>query len=410
MLQAIADTLRSALSILSTHRLRSALTLLGIVIGVVAVVAMSATITGLERKISGDLAQLGSGVFQVQKWPVGFGGDRHRAKYQKRKDFTVADVNLLKERCRQCLKVGGEGWTPPETIRSDQKVTRTPAMLAGGTVEFFDNNGYALATGRLFSEGEAAHGSDVAVLGADVADVLFPGVSPLGERVTIGRRPYRVVGTLVRRGESFGESMDNLVVLPLATLLVDYGARRSLNITVQPRDPDHPGRAQDEVTTLLRRARGVAPEDENDFEIFSNQSMQESFSELTGTIAMASIGISAIALLIGGIGVMNIMLVAVTERTGEIGLRRALGARRRRILGQFIVEAVILTIVGGLLGVALGAGVAWLVRVLLDVPTIVPPSAVALSLLVAGGVGLIFGIYPAMRAARLDPVEAMRHE
>jgi putative ABC transport system permease protein len=204
--------------------------------------------------------------------------------------------------------------------------------------------------------------------------------------------------------------MDNLVVLPLATLLVDYGARRSLNITVQPRDPDHSGRAQDEVIALLRRARGVAPEAENDFEIFSNQSLQDSFSELTGTIALASIGISAIALLIGGIGVMNIMLVAVTERTGEIGLRRALGARRRRILGQFVVEAVILTTVGGILGVALGAGVAWLVRVMLDVPTIVPPSAVALSRLVAGGVGLIFGIYPAMRAARLDPVEAMRHE
>jgi putative ABC transport system permease protein len=219
-----------------------------------------------------------------------------------------------------------------------------------------------------------------------------------------------VIGTLTRRGAQLGGSIDNIVVIPIAAFLPIYGSRRSLNVTIQASDPARIGRTQDEVTALLRRARGVAPEAENDFEMFSNASMQESFDKLTGIVAAASIGICAIALLIGGIGVMNIMLVSVTERTSEIGLRRALGARRRRILAQFIVEAVMLTSIGGALGVAIGAGLAALIQVLVHLPTAVPMWAVVLSMAAAGGVGLVFGIYPAYRASRLDPVEAMRRE
>jgi putative ABC transport system permease protein len=199
-------------------------------------------------------------------------------------------------------------------------------------------------------------------------------------------------------------------VLPIGAFLPLYGSQRSLNVTVQVRDPARIARTQDEVVSILRRARGVPPEAENDFELFSNESMQETFDSMAAIIAAASIGICAIALLIGGIGVMNIMLVSVTERTSEIGLRRALGARRRRILAQFLVEAVTLTSIGGALGVALGSGVAALIEILVFIPTAVPGWAVALSMVSAGVVGLAFGIYPAFRASRLDPVEAMRRE
>jgi len=284
------------------------------------------------------------------------------------------------------------------------------AASVGATAAFFDNNGYALATGRLFTEGEARSGMSVVVIGADMADLLFPDESPIDNSLFVRGHRFRVIGTLARRGEQLGGSLDNIVVMPISSFMPIFGSRRSLNITVQARDPARIGRAQDEVTALLRRARGVAPEAENDFEMFSNASLQDTFDKLTGIVAAASIGICAIALLIGGIGVMNIMLVSVTERTSEIGVRRALGARRRRILAQFIVEAVMLTSIGGVLGVAIGTGIAALIQVLVRIPTAVPMWAVVLSMVAAGGVGLVFGIYPAYRASRLDPVEAMRRE
>jgi len=406
----ILDTLGSAIRTLRANKLRSALTLLGIVIGVVAVIAMAATIEGLRRKISSDLAQLGSGVFQVQKHPTGGFGDNDRAKYDRRKDFTLRDVDLLDAQCTSCLAVGGEVWEFGRDVSAVGHPSEVMAATVGATAAFFDNNGYALGTGRLFSEGEARSGMGGVVLGADIVDLLFAKESPIGNTVFVRGHRFRVIGTLARRGQQLGGSMDNLVVLPIGGFMPIYGSRRSLNVTIQARDPARIGRTQDEVTTLLRRARGVSPEADNDFEMFSNASMQETFDNLSTMIASASIGICAIALLIGGIGVMNIMLVSVTERTGEIGLRRALGARRRRIMWQFVVEAVLLTSIGGVLGIVLGSGLASLIEVLVHIPTTVPMWAVVLSLVAAGGVGLVFGIYPAYRASRLDPVEAMRRE
>ena len=410
MITSFVDTLISAIRTLRANKLRSALTLLGIVIGVVAVIAMAATIEGLRRKISSDLEQLGSGVFQVQKHPTGGFNDGDRAKYDKRKNFTLRDVDLLQSQCASCLRVGGEAWEFGRDISAAGHPSQSNAASVGATAAFFDNNGYSLATGRLFTEGEARSGTNLAVIGADIADLLFPDQSPLDSALFVRGHQFRVIGTLARRGEQLGGSLDNIVVLPISAFTPIFGSRRSLNVTVQARDPAKIGRTQDEVTALLRRARGVPPEAENDFEMFSNASLQDTFDNLTGIVAAASVGICAIALLIGGIGVMNIMLVSVTERTSEIGLRRALGARRRRILAQFLVEAVMLTSIGGALGVAIGAGLAELIQVLVHIPTAVPVWAVVLSMLAAGGVGLVFGIYPAYRASRLEPVEAMRRE
>jgi len=411
VITSFTDTFLAAVRTLRANKLRSALTLLGIVIGVVAVVAMAATIEGLRRKISHDLAQLGTGVFQVQKYPTGGFGGGDRAKYEKRKDLTLRDVDLLEAQCTSCVRVGGETWEFGRDVTAvGQSKGQTLVATVGATGAFFDNNGYALGTGRFFTEGEARSGMNVAVIGADIADLLFPDTSSLDNSIFVRGQRFRVIGTLVRRGEQLGGSLDNIVVLPISAFTPIYGSKRSLNVTVQARDPERIARTQDEVTALLRRARGVPPEAENDFEMFSNASLQDTFDQLTGIVAAASIGICAIALLIGGIGVMNIMLVSVTERTSEIGVRRALGARRRRILAQFIVEAIMLTSIGGALGVAVGVGLASLIEVLVHIPTAVPMWAVMLSMFAAGGVGLVFGIYPAYRASRLDPVEAMRRE
>jgi putative ABC transport system permease protein len=410
MLIALVDTVRAALRTLATHKLRSTLTLLGIVIGVVAVVAMAATIEGLRRKIHEDLAQLGTGVFQVQKHPAGGFGDHDRSKYARRKDFTLREVAELQEHCQSCLRVAGETWEVERDVRAGDRAVRGMTTVVGGTAAVFDNNGYGLASGRLFDEGEALSGTNVVVLGADVVDLLYRELEPIGQPIRIHGRRFRVIGTLARRGQQLGGSLDNLIVMPIAALDPIYGSHRSLGVTIQARDPERIARTQDEVVSILRRVRGVAPEADNDFEMFSNASIQETFDSLTAIIAAASVGICAIALLIGGIGVMNIMLVSVTERTSEIGLRRALGARRRRILAQFVVEAVTLTSIGGVLGIAAGSGLAALIEVLVAIPTVVPAWAVVLSMLSAGGVGLVFGIYPAYRASRLDPVEAMRRE
>jgi putative ABC transport system permease protein len=409
--QAVTDTFRGAFHTLGSNKLRSALTLLGIVIGVMAVVSMSATIEGMRGQVNHDLAQLGTGVFQVQKQPInggGFGGDR--GKYEKRKNFTLGDVELLQQHCEQCLHVAGEAWEGGQTAFGPHGTSLQRIQVVGGTPYFFENNGYGLANGRLLNDGEVGRAADVIVIGSDLVDALFPDSDPIGQDIRVQSQVYRVIGTLERRGSSMGGSMDSLAVIPVTHWVQVYGARQSLNVTIMAKDPGRVAYAQDEVVSLLRRYRGVAPQDENDFEMFSNASMQEDFQSLAGKIAIVTIAVVAISLFIAGIGVMNIMLVAVTERTSEIGVRRALGARRRRILAQFVLEAIVLCLVGGALGVLMGWFVAYLVKVLGSLPTTIAPLTVAMALIASSLVGLTFGIYPAWRASRLDPVEAMRQE
>jgi putative ABC transport system permease protein len=283
--------------------------------------------------------------------------------------------------------------------------------VTGGYPEYELANAVTVAQGRFFSDVDIQLGRQVAFIGSDVADLLFPDSSPLGQEIRLRSAAFTVVGVAERRGSVWGlESKDAFVVIPSDSFDAVIGKTLSHDITVAATAPEDVGRAMDEVIAQLRKVRGLRGAEENDFEVFTNDSVSEMFDKLGQMVAAATFGICTLALLVGGIGIMNIMLVAVSERTREIGVRMALGARRRRILSQFVIEAVTLSLFGGILGVLIGAGGVILAREVWNVPASVPAWAVLLSLLSASGAGVVFGIYPAIRASRLDPVEAMRTE
>ncbi len=408
--RAVTDNFRLAFSTFWGHRLRSMLTLLGIVIGAATVVSMMALLEGLRNKVDEDLTGLGSNGFQIQKFPNGF-GNFDFDRLSKRPNLTIEDRDDIERRLPDIIAATGEAWDFGVKISTDRYETRPNIQVAGGTADFFLTNAMDIASGRAFNVQEVADGERLAVLGSNVADVLFPGVDPIGHEVRIRTRPFRVIGLIKRKGAFVGGfQQDDVVVIPINAFFPLWGKNRSLNISMQAATPEILPRAMEEVRQLVRRRHNLKPQQEDDFFIFSNESATQAFNQISSVVTAASFGVCLLSLIVGGIGILNIMLVSVTERTQEIGVRKALGARRRRILGQFATEAIMLSLVGGILGVLGGALVAFLARWAFNFPTSVPTWAVALALAMSSGVGLIFGIYPAARAARLDPVEAMRTE
>jgi putative ABC transport system permease protein len=406
----LLDTVSMALATLRSNPLRSALTLLGIVIGASTVVAMMGLTEGFRLKVTKDLAQLGAASFQVQKWPVGIGNFDWQ-KYARRKDLTREHGEAIRQ-LPHVAHVSIEAWNPGgEKLWTRERATKPNIQVAGGLPDFEYANFLVVGQGRFLSDVDLNLGRRVVFVGADIADLLFPGEDPLGRELRIRATAFTVIGVAERMGTALGiESRDNFAVIPITVFDQALGKPRNHNIAIQATGPDDVGKAIDETVALLRRMREVRPGDENDFEIFSNDSISETFNNIAQVVAAATFGVCALALLVGGIGIMNIMLVSVTERTREIGVRMALGARRRRILSQFIVESTVLSALGGVGGILLGAGLAVGAREIWQVPASVPLWAVILSLASASGCGLLFGIYPAARASRLDPVEAMRTE
>lgn len=415
MIRAFFDNLRLAFGTFAANPLRTVLTLLGIVIGTATVVTMMAMLEGLRLKVNKDLSQLGANTFRVDKFPVGirFGGDRlNWNKIGNRPPLTLEDREAIEKMCPSVLATSASSAQPGQKLTTPDAETQPSVFVLGATsVGYLETSGVVIANGRWFTEGEDVDGRRVVVLGPDVSDRLFPSVDPIGQEVRMRGRPYTVIGVLERRGKILGLfNLDNMVMVPMNAFLAQYGKRRSVSINVQARDKELTERAQEEVTRLLRQRRKVKPDEESNFEISTNESMAKTLNDLSKVITAATFGVCLLSLLVGGIGILNIMLVAVTERTKEIGIRKALGATRRRILLQFATEAVVLALVGGIVGIGLGFGVAGLGRWALGLLTNVPGWAVALSLVMSSGVGLVFGIYPAARASKLDPIEAMRSE
>lgn len=405
----IFESIRMAVSAIFTHKLRSFLTLLGVIIGVTTIIGMMTVIRGLQVQIEDQMSQLTTNVFQVQRFDIQMGiGNQSRDR--KRPKITLREAQAIQELCPSVEQVGPEVWEFGQWVAYRQERTNPNISVAGGYPEFAPNNGYEVARGRFITYNDVQHTRRVIVLGDAVAKKLFPFEDPLGKEVRLERGKFRVIGVFAEQGTTFGNSNDNHVCIPFSTHRKLYGKHRSINITVKTKSPEVFHQAQDEVIGVMRRLRGLKPDEPNNFAIWSPENLIDNFNQMTLWIKVAAVGICAISLLVAGIGIMNIMLVSVTERTREIGVRMAIGAKKLTILWQFLVEAVILSEVGGLIGVILGVTLPMWIGRAFHLPTAVPLWAIILGLVFCSLVGIVFGLWPAVRASKLDPVEALRYE
>jgi putative ABC transport system permease protein len=401
-----------AMGALASHKLRSALTLVGVLVGVFSIIVVMTAMRVMQSDVEKEMSQLGGQTFMIQKWPaVYFGGPEGFEKFWRRKNITYAQGVQVEQRATMARSVGLETTFWGGQIETRYKKSAPNVQLFGETPGSFPARNWDLQEGRLLLDVDVDGTRDVCVLGNGLAKTVFPRGSPLGERLKINGINYTVVGVLAPKGGQLNGDQDNFAVVPLTTGMNRFGRwRRSLSILVQARDQASYEDTVEQVRGILRVVRKVPPGKEDDFELFSNDSMISQFNSFTMAVRVGVSAVSSISLLAAGIGIMNIMLVSVTERTREIGIRKALGARREDVLLQFLIEAVTLALVGGVLGVLAGATVAESVTLLIGMPSSIKLWAVAAGLVVAASVGVFFGVYPARKAARLDPIVALRFE
>ena len=406
----ISESIIMALSAIWVNKLRSALTLLGVIIGVATIIAMMTIIAGLQDKIEEDMSILAPNVFQVQRYDnnISFNSGPRQFKYRRIIERKHADA--IREFCPSAMLVGPEAWKYQREVNYRDKKTNPNTRLAGGTPEFQINNGYYVGEGRFITNADDDFTKPVIVLAFGTKEKLFEHESPIGKQVKIDGNRFTVVGVLEEQGSMFDDQMNFDSVIPLSTFEKIYGDKRSINITIQAKNSAVFQKAQDEAVNVMRSIRGLKPGEDNDFGMFSSASNIETFNQMTLWIKIAAIGICGISLLVAGIGIMNIMLVSVTERTREIGIRKAVGGKKRSIRFQFLVEAIILSEIGGIIGVGVGFGGGKLFGSVADMPTAIPIWSVVLGLVFCSVVGIVFGSWPAFKAARLEPIEALRYE
>jgi len=407
------ESFRMAMGALAAHKLRSALTLLGVLVGVFSIIVVMTAMRVMQNNIEAELSRLGSQTFQIRKWPgIYFGGRQGFEKYWRRKSLTLAQGETLKERATLPLHIGFESyfWAGEATSRYGK--TPPGVRLLGETPGSFPAMNWSIKDGRALLDSDVDGARDVCILGDALAKVLFPFGSALDERVKFNGINYTVIGVLEPRGSMMGGNQDNFAIIPLTTGLNRFGRSwwRSISILVQAQDAESYGDTVEEVRGILRVIRKVPPGEEDDFEIFSNDSLITQFKSFTFTVRIGVAVVSSIALVAAGIGIMNIMLVSVTERTREIGIRRAIGAKKRNIMTQFIMEAVVLCEVGGAIGVVLGIIGGNAAAYFLEVSPVIPVDWVIFGLLICSVVVFVFGTYPAFKAANLDPIESLRYE
>ena len=401
-----------ALQSIRENKLRSLLTLLGIAIGVFSVIGVMTAITTMESSIQSGLNVFGANTFSFQKYPaIRIGGHDSWQKYSKRKSITYDQYEQLRERVKtaEFVSVGDDAWGKNIKYKENQ-AKRNIALYAGDEWTARTFNTY-MDEGRNITHDDVHYGRRVVLLGGDALDQLFPFEYGIGKHITIDGIEFLVIGIAERKGQSFGQSQDNYVILPITTYLHHFAHQRtSLSITVGAPSAELYEKTQDEAVGILRMIRKVPPGEENDFEVVSNAQLLDTFSSFTGGIKLFAFVISIIALLVAGIGIMNIMLVSVTERIKEIGIRKAIGANKRDIITQFLAEAVFLSEMGGIIGVILGVAGGNAVAILMNIPAVIPMDWVIYGLVVCSIIGIGFGIYPAWRAANLDPIESLRFE
>jgi putative ABC transport system permease protein len=408
----LVEIFRLAFSSLTSNKLRSSLTILGIAVGVFSVIGVMTLINGMRTSVETGLNVLGANSFQIGKWaPRIMVSSADWTRFRNRRDITYAIASRFKEQMGDSARINLQINRYGQTVINRDRRTNPNVSLYGTDENYITAFNFDVAVGRNLSVDDVEYGRPVCVLGADVVEKLFGSEEALGHLVRINSQNYTVIGLLAAKGTTFGASWDNLVLTPITRWLTIYGrTMRSVSMNVQAPTQADMAATQEKATGVMRLVRGLHPEDLNDFEIFSNESLIEAFNKIANMVAIGALVISGIALLASGVGVMNIMLVSVTERTKEIGVRKSIGAKKRNILMQFLAEAVALSLIGGVAGVAIGVGGGNAVAMLMNTAVTFPWMWAGIGLFVCGGIGIIFGLYPAWKAARLDPIEALRYE
>jgi putative ABC transport system permease protein len=398
-----------ALQSLWQNKLRTVLTLLGVMIGVASVIAVVTLINGANTYVTTKFTRYGADVFTVSRMPSIIMNPKDYERFQRRKNITYDDYKYVEDNCKRCVAMGAQQATIAKVTRGTHSITDT--QVRGYSWQMPQLQNLDMAEGRGLTAQDDEHASPVAIIGTDIRDQLFSGVDPLGQELRVDGQPYTVIGVAEKQGSTFGQSQDNWVGVPLTAYMKTYGSMKSLLIYVKAGSAGPVlEQAGDEVRVLMRSRRHDAPGQPDTFELDINNTLVGFFSVVTESFGAVAAGIAAISLIVGGIVIMNMMLVSVTERTREIGIRKALGARARDIMLQFLVESGAMAGLGGAFGLLGGFAVAQVVTLLLGFPSVVALWSVLLGLVMAVSVGIFFGVYPAWKAAKLDPIVALRSE
>lgn len=411
-LEDVKESAAMAIDTLRANKLRSSLTILGVSVGVITVIFMVSIIQGLNKAFADQIESLGSNTIFISKFDPSFGRPPGPEEIH-RKDLTMDDVEALRREAPSIAGVSPIHRKLSATVRFQEKQTDTPILLGVTPFYEFVHTQY-VASGRFISDIDMQDRSNVVIVGVDVKRALFPYEDPVDKEVRINGNPYRVIGVMEPLGNFFGQSRDNSIFVPITTFDKYYAEGPFPEVVffmvVRPNSRAYVKAAMDEITDILRRRRRVPPGAKNDFGVSSQDSLLDVYNQLTGATALVLTSISFVALMIGGIGVMNIMLVSVTERTKEIGIRKAVGATKLNILSQFLIEAVVLTAIGGFAGLAIGEIASLLMNKYSPLPAYVPLWAIGMGVGISAAVGIVFGLWPAWKAARLNPIDALRWE
>ncbi len=413
------DSFRMAISAIGAHKLRSFLTLVGVIAGVAAIIAVMTGVSVVQSQMEAELSVLSNRTFQIMKFPMGGFNNNRNLNFReiaRWPPLTMDHVYTIRERVKSVDLVGAELWHYNTRVSYRGESTEPRLMVCGGTPEYPENNTHYVELGRNLTEEDVVVGRRVVVLGYGIAQELFPFTDPVGKTVKVDGRKFTVQGVFAEKKSAMGGQFDSYVLMPISAWMDAYGVRdergnpRSLFITVRSRLGVPLEEALEETRSVLRAARGLNPRDRDTFHWFTSDSQIRAFNDATAGLKTAAFVLGIVALVVAGIGIMNIMLVSVTERTKEIGIRKALGAKRPAILLQFLMEAVVLCNIGGIIGVLIGFGIGNVVTLFTDFAIHVPVDWAVRGVIFCSVVGLVFGMWPAIRASRMAPIDALRYE
>ena len=412
-----SDTLLMSLRSIRGNKLRSTLTLFGIVLGVASIIGVMTAISVVQTTMEKEMSILGAQTFQVQKWPAGgFNSDEERRKAFRRPPITLSDAQAIRDHVDTVDIVGSEIWDFGYSAEYKGEETNENLAICGGTPEYPANNTHYVGEGRNISQMDVKSSRRVVVIGFEIAQKLYPFVDPIGRDIRVDGRKYQVIGVFDEKKSAFGSQYDNYILMPVSTYVNTYGLTdnngfaRSVNITIHAKTSELIYDAIEETRQVLRRVRGVKHNEEDNFEFFNSESLITEFNKMTVGVKIGAFVVGIIALVVAGIGIMNIMLVSVTERTKEIGIRKSLGAKPKDILSQFLLEAVILCNIGGVIGVIVGFGLGNVLSIAFGFENSVPMEWAVIGIVFCSTIGIGFGLLPAVKASRLHPIDALRYE